>query len=35
VTEEEVLLAPGPLADHPENFHVLPHGKIQEKLALL
>jgi hypothetical protein len=35
VTETEETLHPGPLAGEPENFCVLPVGKVGEKLAML
>ncbi|MBA4149893.1 MAG: DUF58 domain-containing protein [Verrucomicrobia bacterium] len=35
VTEEDAELAPGPMADKPENFRPLPLGKIGEELAKL
>lgn len=35
VTAEDEPLSPGPLADQPENFHVLRPGKIGEALAKL
>jgi uncharacterized protein (DUF58 family) len=35
VTESETSLDPGPMADQPERFRVLPVGRIGEKLATL
>ena len=35
VTETDAALDPGPMADQPEQFHILPMGQIAEKLAAL
>ena len=35
ISAEEVELAPGPMSAQPENFHLLPAGRIAEKLASL
>ncbi len=35
VTQNEITLDPGPMADQPEKFHVLPITRIREKLATL
>jgi uncharacterized protein (DUF58 family) len=35
ITEGESVLPPGPMALEPENFHCLPCGKVEERLAQL
>jgi uncharacterized protein (DUF58 family) len=35
VTQTDVPINPGPMADEPDKFHVLPIGKVGEKLAAL
>lgn len=35
VTQTETALDPGPMSDQPDKFHVLPVGKVGEKLATL